>query len=464
MRLANGDRLSGVAKALNDEAVELDGTAVGAVHLPRPLLRLLWSEGGALTPLSGRKPAEVKEVPQFDESFPFRTDRNLLGEFLTIAGQRSERGLGCHVHCELDYELGGEFSAFISEVGIDGASGRRGAAVFRVLVDGKPLADSGTVHGGEPAKTLVVALAGAHRLRLVADLASGVSAAGGHADWGMPVLVRGVSRPRRRLRRPQASRGSMRRSLVFTGLAALALAALTGATWAGKISWPVDYDGEQPPADWQAARSPSSQGTLRFVQGSLVLTSEQARYHLLWRKLAGSDGTDEAPLRAECQIAVDGPVNQVAKGLPTFLVLYWNPANIIAVGIGAPNPEAQEWENGDKHRAWAYSVAGSTKARIGGAGLASGSARILPHRRHQPRRLRLRQPRRRRLPAGGLVRTQARPVRRPARAHLPRPRLGQRGRSGRHTGGAAARRSRQRHRRCQADHAAHLPFRRAAGW
>jgi hypothetical protein len=160
------------------------------VTLPAKAVHSLWSEGGRLVPLGSLEPAEVKQTPQFDEHFPHRTDRSLEGGFLSVAGRRRERGVGCHSRCELEYEIGGEFSSFVAEIGVDDAARGRGEVVFRVIVDGRPAFESDPVRGGAPARAIHVPLGRARRLKLVADFGPGGVSLGDHADWCRATLVR----------------------------------------------------------------------------------------------------------------------------------------------------------------------------------------------------------------------------------------------------------------------------------
>lgn len=192
VRLVNGDRLTGSLKRLTEDVLELDTAFVGTVKVPLAMVVELWSEGGPLVPVSTMLPVEVRQTPQFDESFPHRLDRSLAGTFLSVGGKRFERGLGCHSRCELEYDLvgGGRFSLFIAEIGMDDSVGGRGEAVFRVLVDGKTAFESSPVRAGAPPRTVRVSVRKRKRIRLVVDFGPDGSSVGDHAVWGRAVLVR----------------------------------------------------------------------------------------------------------------------------------------------------------------------------------------------------------------------------------------------------------------------------------
>jgi hypothetical protein len=159
--------------------------------VPAGLIAAVWSDGGVLTPLTALVP-KIRQVAWFDETWPLKADRNLLGGFLMVAGRRAERGLGCHSRCELTYTLDGSFSGLVCEVGLDASGGGRGEAAFQVFVDGKALANV-AMRGNDAPRTIAVSLAGAKLLQLVVDPGVDGRGTGDHADWCWPVLVKGVA-------------------------------------------------------------------------------------------------------------------------------------------------------------------------------------------------------------------------------------------------------------------------------
>jgi hypothetical protein len=101
--------------------------------------------------------------------------RSAVGTPLRIGKELCEDGLGAHATSFIEYPLDGQFRAFEVTVGIDGHTEGRGSVLFRVFVDGKEKASSGTMSGFSTSKTLRVEdLAGARRLILsVTDAGDG---------------------------------------------------------------------------------------------------------------------------------------------------------------------------------------------------------------------------------------------------------------------------------------------------
>ncbi len=109
--------------------------------------------------------------------------KSAVGTPLRIAKQDFEDGIGAHAVSFIEYPIDGLFKALEVTVGIDGQTEGRGSAVFRVFVDGKEKASSGTMNGFMASKTLRVDdLAGARRL-LLSVIDAGDGNKNDLADW-----------------------------------------------------------------------------------------------------------------------------------------------------------------------------------------------------------------------------------------------------------------------------------------
>ena len=101
---------------------------------------------------------------------------------LTLRGVVYPKGLGTHAPSEITYALAGRFAAFMCDVGIDDETNGAGSAIFRVLVDGQQVFDSGLLTHGSPVKRLNVPVNGGKELKLVV-LNANNDDFGDHADW-----------------------------------------------------------------------------------------------------------------------------------------------------------------------------------------------------------------------------------------------------------------------------------------
>ena len=110
------------------------------------------------------------------------------GAPLTIDGTVYPKGLGTNSVSDITIYLGGNCSAFTSTVGNDDEAGTAGSETFSVIGDGKTLATTDTIRGGDPAQTLAADLTGVQTLDLVVGDA-GDGNAYDHGDWAMPKLT-----------------------------------------------------------------------------------------------------------------------------------------------------------------------------------------------------------------------------------------------------------------------------------
>lgn len=111
------------------------------------------------------------------------------GRIITINGSQYQKGLGVHAYSEVVYDIGGQFSTFISDIGVDDEVGNRGSVIFQVWGDGAKLWESGIVTGASDPETVVVDVAGINTLKLV--VTDGYDGdAYDHANWAGARLLK----------------------------------------------------------------------------------------------------------------------------------------------------------------------------------------------------------------------------------------------------------------------------------
>jgi hypothetical protein len=111
------------------------------------------------------------------------------GQTITLNGIAYNKGLGAHANSEIVYNLGGGYTSFVSDVGLDDEVGPNGTVRFFVYADGALLYDSDVMTGGDATQSINVSVAGAQELRLViSDTGDFIN--WDHADWAGARLVR----------------------------------------------------------------------------------------------------------------------------------------------------------------------------------------------------------------------------------------------------------------------------------
>jgi large repetitive protein len=110
----------------------------------------------------------------------------------SLKGVAGLKGLRVVAPSEIRYKLGGQYVAFVSDIGIDDEVGASGSVIFQVFADGVKLFDSGTVSGRSAVQHVFVNLLGKSELKLVvADAGDGNQYDLG--DWSDAKLVRNLS-------------------------------------------------------------------------------------------------------------------------------------------------------------------------------------------------------------------------------------------------------------------------------
>lgn len=101
---------------------------------------------------------------------------------ISIEGTVYERGIGAHAYSEISYNINGEYSAFISVIGVDDTKAGLGNAsiVFEVWGDGNLLYESPLLTGYDDAELLHVNIEGVHTLELIINDGGN----GANSDWG----------------------------------------------------------------------------------------------------------------------------------------------------------------------------------------------------------------------------------------------------------------------------------------
>ncbi|MFF6983507.1 NPCBM/NEW2 domain-containing protein [Streptomyces sp. NPDC008343] len=104
------------------------------------------------------------------------------GEPIRINGGVYASGLGTNAISTIKIDLAGACTRFSSDVGVDDDTHGQGSVTFTVEADGKTVAETGVIRGGDPAKHLTADITGAKTLTLtVGD--GGDGGGNDHGDW-----------------------------------------------------------------------------------------------------------------------------------------------------------------------------------------------------------------------------------------------------------------------------------------
>lgn len=170
--LSDGSRIS-VADATSN-GVTLNATTLFGAALQVRVADVIAYDvlQGKATYLSDLKPKTAKTEPFNGVAWPWAADRSAKGNPIRLGEHTYDKGIGTHPRTTIVYDLNGKYRRFEALVGLDAATGRRGAAEVRVLVDGKEVLVE-TVTGGDAARPVSLDVGKAKQLTLIVGFGLG---------------------------------------------------------------------------------------------------------------------------------------------------------------------------------------------------------------------------------------------------------------------------------------------------
>ena len=131
--------------------------------------------------------------------------KSIEGRPLTLGGVVYPHGIGTHADSVFSVNLHGDATHFDAMVGVDDETDHKGSVAFSVRVDGRTLAQTGVLHGGDAPQLISVDLTGAQKMMLIVS-DGGDGNVYDHADWAGArlTLVPGAAAPPEALTVPVA--------------------------------------------------------------------------------------------------------------------------------------------------------------------------------------------------------------------------------------------------------------------
>ena len=125
--------------------------------------------GGRWVWLSSLRPISSEQTPWLAADWEYVPDANVLGEPLTVDGERFEHGLGVHSRSSLVFELAGEYREFVTSFGMDDDSGPWADVTISILVDGHRRFSQPGIRRGKLFGPVRVDVSNANRVELLTD-------------------------------------------------------------------------------------------------------------------------------------------------------------------------------------------------------------------------------------------------------------------------------------------------------
>jgi hypothetical protein len=184
------------------------------------------------------------------------------GNPITLNGVVYAKGLGVHAYSEIHYALGGQYSRFTSDIGLDDEAGEDlgGDVIFQVFADGTKLYDSGVMIGSSVTQHVDVSVAGKSDLQLI--VLNNINSDRDHADWADAKLTTSSTPPAP----PQAKAGGPY-TVGEGGTVSLSASGSTGTS--PTYAWDLDGDGVFGETGAAAARGNETGASVTFNAAGL---------------------------------------------------------------------------------------------------------------------------------------------------------------------------------------------------
>jgi hypothetical protein len=192
--LANGARLSVRTAELAGDELRTTTLTGAIVRVPLTALAAVNVYQGAAVYLSDLSPRAYEHTSYFGARWPIGIDRSVAGLDLRLGNGTYDKGIGLHSQCRVTYGLPKHARRFEAVVGLDDQTGRSGGVRVQLFADGTPFAESMSLSGGEPPRSVRLALPpGARELAVAVDFGRGGDVQD-HVNWGdARVIVDGTA-------------------------------------------------------------------------------------------------------------------------------------------------------------------------------------------------------------------------------------------------------------------------------
>ncbi|WP_417391733.1 NPCBM/NEW2 domain-containing protein [Gimesia sp.] len=135
------------------------------------------------------QPDSVKQVPFFNQQYPYQINKSLIGQPLKIGTQSFSKGICVHARTVLVYQLGKNFEKFQTTPGLQAETGALGNVAVKVMADQKILFENPEFTSATKTESLDLDVTGCETLTLVVDFGKNQDV-GDRFVWGNPRLIR----------------------------------------------------------------------------------------------------------------------------------------------------------------------------------------------------------------------------------------------------------------------------------
>ena len=182
--LSDGSRVWGRAESLEGGKLTLRRPGGATLTIDWPKVVRLDVRSDRMAFCSDLEPASMRVTYPWEPMM----DASVMGNPLRLGGKTYERGIGVHGQTVIRYDVVGRYDVFAAMIGIDDETEGRGDCVFRVVGDGKVLAEH-RMTGKDQPRSLRVDISDVDRLELITEAGENLDI-GDHANWADARFIR----------------------------------------------------------------------------------------------------------------------------------------------------------------------------------------------------------------------------------------------------------------------------------
>ncbi|MBI5724893.1 MAG: NPCBM/NEW2 domain-containing protein [Planctomycetes bacterium] len=185
-----GSTVGFTSLTMEGEKLTVESPQLGKLQIARDAVASIKMTSLKMVLLSDLKPSKAVEQGFFDTTFHYRVNASAGGGKLRMGGQEYSSGLGLHSSCELTFDLDGQYSLMVADVGIDDAVKPNGDAELTILGDGKELLKPRKLAGKDNLSTIRLDLKGVKKLVIKVGFGADGLDIGDHVDIAGARLVK----------------------------------------------------------------------------------------------------------------------------------------------------------------------------------------------------------------------------------------------------------------------------------
>jgi hypothetical protein len=169
LTLRSGERVTAQKLNLADEVAHVSLWAGPEVTIQTDRIARVEFVGGRWEWLSDHTPISFEHSAMLSLPWEYQPNRNVLGNEITVAGERFERGIGVHSRSSLIYETRGEYEHLVTSFGMDDNSGPLADVTVNIYVDGQRQFSRENVSRGRLHGPIRLTIPRANRVELQVD-------------------------------------------------------------------------------------------------------------------------------------------------------------------------------------------------------------------------------------------------------------------------------------------------------